>query len=104
MFKKLLVPLDGSVRAEQAVPVAACIARACEGSIVLVQVAYPPVEYEAYRPEHSALNQTPLDAELAEDTNYLEIRSASGDLAEIKTEIKVLVGSAASTILSFAES
>lgn len=104
MFKKILVPLDGSMRAEQAIPVAARIARACEGSIVLLQVAYPPVEYEAYRPEYSALNQTTLDAELAEDTNYLEIRAASGELADIKTEIKVLVGSASSTILSFAES
>jgi len=38
MFKRILVPLDGSGRAEQALPIAARIARASGGSIVLVRV------------------------------------------------------------------
>ena len=37
MFKTILVPLDGSTRAEQALPVAAHIARSSGGSIVLVR-------------------------------------------------------------------
>lgn len=34
MFRRILVPLDGSSRAEQAIPVAARIARASRGSVV----------------------------------------------------------------------
>lgn len=39
MFQRILVPLDGSTRAEQAVPVAARIGRASGGSVVLLRVA-----------------------------------------------------------------
>ncbi len=35
MFKRILVPLDGSNRAEKAIPVAARIARASGGTTVL---------------------------------------------------------------------
>ena len=35
MFKRILVPLDGSTRAERAIPVAARIARAGNGPVVL---------------------------------------------------------------------
>ena len=45
MFQQILVPLDGSTLAEQALPVAARLARASGGSIVLVRVAKPPVDY-----------------------------------------------------------
>ena len=38
MFKRILVPLDGSERAERALPVAARLARASGGSISLVRV------------------------------------------------------------------
>src|SRR5436305_12699455 len=38
MFKRILVPLDGSGRAEQALPIAARLARASGGSIFLVRV------------------------------------------------------------------
>ena len=38
MFKRILVPLDGSERAEQAPPVAARLARASGGTVILLQV------------------------------------------------------------------
>jgi len=46
MFKRILVPLDGSTRAESAVPIAARIARASGGSVILLQVAAIPIELE----------------------------------------------------------
>ncbi len=38
MFQRILVPLDGSLRAERAIPVAARLARASHSSILLVRV------------------------------------------------------------------
>ena len=38
MFKRILVPLDGSERAERAIPIAARLARASGGSVFLVRV------------------------------------------------------------------
>ncbi len=43
MFQRILVPLDGSARAERALPVAARIARACGASIILLRVATTPL-------------------------------------------------------------
>jgi nucleotide-binding universal stress UspA family protein len=42
MYKRILVPLDGSARAEQALPVAAKLAKASEGSLVLLRVVSQP--------------------------------------------------------------
>ena len=44
MFKRILIPLDGSTRAESAIPVAARIARAYGASITLLRVVETPVE------------------------------------------------------------
>jgi nucleotide-binding universal stress UspA family protein len=38
MFQRILVPVDGSKRAERAIPVATRIARACGGTVILVRV------------------------------------------------------------------
>src|SRR5260370_950498 len=44
MFQRILVPLDGSERAEQALPLAARLIRAWEGSLLLVRVVMPSRE------------------------------------------------------------
>jgi nucleotide-binding universal stress UspA family protein len=38
MFQRILVPLDGSTRAESALPVAARLAKASGGSVILLHV------------------------------------------------------------------
>ena len=48
MFQHLLVPLDGSACAEQALPLAAQIARSTHASITLLRVVPLPVDYIAY--------------------------------------------------------
>lgn len=45
MFKRILVPLDGSARAERAIPVAARIARASGGSLILLRVVNASIEF-----------------------------------------------------------
>lgn len=45
MFQRILVPLDGSALAEQVLPTAARLARIAGGSVILLRVVKPPVEY-----------------------------------------------------------
>ncbi len=51
MFKHILVPLDGSPLAEQAIPLAARLARTTGGSVLLVRVVSPLPEFGMYVPE-----------------------------------------------------
>lgn len=59
MFQRILVPLDGSTRSEQAIPVAALIARASDATLVLLRVANVPREYGFYLFE-SYIAQSPI--------------------------------------------
>ena len=49
MFRRFFVPLDGSERAEKAIPIAAMLARANAGTVILARVLVPPLteEYQA---------------------------------------------------------
>ncbi len=93
MFKHILVPLDGSTRAETALPVAARIARAYGASITLLRVVEPPAEYGAYL-------RTLVEDEKAEATSYLDSVAKSDELRGIDTEIKVPGGVVAPTIIA----
>lgn len=104
MFKRILVPLDGSTRAERAVPIAARIARAFGGSVTLLRVATTPAEYGPFIAPPSSYAKESIDADLAEATAYLEGVAKSGELAGVDTEVKALFGAAAPAILSAAQS
>ncbi len=73
MLQRILVPLDGSPRAEQAIPVAARLAHASEGTVVLLQVVGIPLEYEpalyaSYVAQTPFFAQELLNAELTAET------------------------------------
>jgi nucleotide-binding universal stress UspA family protein len=104
MFQRILVPLDGSSRAERSLPIAACIARASAGTIVLLRVVSTPSEFlpSLVPPLPSASAQTLIEVERAEAVRYLARIATSEILAGILTETVVLVGSVASAILSVA--
>ena len=104
MFKRILVPLDGSTRAEQAIPVAARIARALGDSVTLLRVVTTPVDYGPYiAPPATYANET-IHADIAGATAYLEKVATSDELVGISTDVKALFGAAAPTILSAAQS
>jgi len=103
MFKHILVPLDGSQRAEQAIPFAARIARVSKGIVQLVSVVDSSTMFLSTRMVQPALKQSVLDAHLNDATRYLEQVARSSQLEGIQTKITVLFGSAASAILSAAE-
>jgi nucleotide-binding universal stress UspA family protein len=98
MFKRIIVPLDGSARAERALPIAARIARASNGVLVLIRVVNVPMGYRPSQAQGSTLMQEVLDSK-AEATQYLTDLSESDLLAGILCEVKVLHGAPALAIL-----
>jgi len=104
MFKRILVPLDGSTRAEQAIPVAAHIARALGDSVILLRVVTTPVDYGPSTTAPATKANETMNADLAEAASYLEKMAKSDELVGIATEVKTLFGAAAPTILSSAQS
>src|SRR5579883_372202 len=102
MFKQMLVPLDGSERAERAVPVAARMARATGGSIVLTRVVSPTSELWPGIEPQPTLTQSIIDADLADASAYLEQIADSPSLTGIPTRTVALFGPPAFTILSVA--
>jgi nucleotide-binding universal stress UspA family protein len=102
MFKTILVPLDGSPRAEQALAVAARLARGSGGSLVVVQVVTPPVDYWSYQSGVSMLHEQMVVTSMAEAESYLALLAGSQDLAGIKVKTEVMYGTAAQGILHVA--
>src|SRR2546430_2363444 len=106
MFQRILVPLDGSDREERAIPVAARMASASGGSVILVQVVNISLDMwptPALAPQ-ATTTQTIIDAESAEAERYPAGLTVSAELREIPTETAVQFGPTASTILSAAYS
>src|SRR5712691_7007273 len=103
MYKRILVPLDGSTRAERSIPVAAHIARATNGTVVLVQVATLPFTYSSYLGSATYADEA-IEADLNEVERYLNTLANSEPLAGVKTATKAMLGSAAPEILSTANS
>ena len=103
MFRNILVPLDGSSRAERALPVAARIAQASGGTVVLLRVVSPSSEFDLYPSSDALTLQTMHDAHYVQAKNYLErIASVSG-LKDVRTETNIIAGRPATTILSVVE-
>jgi nucleotide-binding universal stress UspA family protein len=103
MYKRILVPLDGSARAERAIPVAAHIARAANGTVVLVQVATLPFTYSPYLGSATYADEV-IEADLKEVERYLDTLANSEPLEGIKTTTKAICGVVASEIISTASS
>lgn len=99
MFQRILVPLDGSSRAERALPVAALLARASHGSVVLLRVVNTATEFWPALNLHSELVESIIEANLEEAKAYLTQIAASSFFQDIPVEVIVHFGPVASTIL-----
>src|SRR6185312_8976413 len=66
MFTHILVPLDGSRRAEQALPVAARLAHASGGTVVLLQVVSMANQFISYVAMEPIITQRLIDFRLEE--------------------------------------
>ncbi|MEO8970295.1 MAG: universal stress protein [Ktedonobacteraceae bacterium] len=102
MFQHILVPLDGSARAEQALPVAARLAHSSGGRILLLRVVNPPVDYGSTFAAGALLTGDMIESEIASAADYLKKIASSEKLAEVTTITEVLYGSPAHDILAYA--
>lgn len=98
MFTRILVPLDGSTRAEQALPIAARIARASGARILLVRAVVVPVTYGVTM-EGESLHWRLAQDETEEAQTYLNTMAQSEQLKGLPVEGIVKVGVAANVIL-----
>src|SRR5438876_3747397 len=102
MFKRILVPLDGSGRAERALPIAARLARASGGSILLVRVvSTEPASFpSAPKP---ILIQTVGEADRMLAESYLAGVAGSDLLSGLSVQTSVPVGLVSPSLLSVAD-
>jgi len=101
MFQHILVGLDGSTRAEHALPVAARIARATDGSVLLVEVVNQPIDYSGgWAP---LVAGEIIEVEMDGATDYLKAVAASQILAGIETRTEVSLGMPAQYLIAVTE-
>jgi nucleotide-binding universal stress UspA family protein len=105
MLKRILVPLDGSLLAESALAVAARVAQASDGSIVLVRVIGVPTTYTPYiygpdMAQSPSLAQDLLDTEQENAEKYMAEIARLDILSGIKVEPIIIPGTAGMAILN----
>jgi nucleotide-binding universal stress UspA family protein len=103
MFKKILVPLDGSELAERALPPAQAIAEG-GGKLILLHVpAIPPVVTATLYPHDVPMSNISLQQVTAEGMNYLALKRAELQTRDIPVRTEVIPGDPAAVILDTAE-
>ncbi len=100
MFQDILIPLDGSSRAEQVLPVAARLAQVSDGTVSLLQAVWPPSVYMASVGEivlPDILDETVPSAKV-----YLESVAKKSSLEGVRSETQVAIGHPAEAIIAAA--
>jgi nucleotide-binding universal stress UspA family protein len=100
MFKRILVPLDGSRRAEQALPVAARLAQASGARVVLLRVVSMANQFANYVAMEPLITEREIDLRLEEAKDYLRNLAHSGAMHGVDTKTVVFFGQPAANILS----
>ncbi|GCE30155.1 universal stress protein UspA [Dictyobacter alpinus] len=103
MFERIFVPLDGSVRAERALPIAARIARASHGKIILVCIVNHFILSTTASPvsPHQYMEEETWSIDDAEA--YLQSLVDAPELRDLWTEKAVLFGPIAATLVNAAK-
>jgi len=105
MFKTVLVPLDGSSRAEAALPVARRMVSQTGASLVLIRVVSFLSDYwPTMASAQPLLAQAVIETELTQAAAYLENIATSPEMAGISVKTTAQFGAPAPTILAVATS
>jgi nucleotide-binding universal stress UspA family protein len=103
MFQRILVPLDGSLLAERALPVAAHMARATGASLTLLR-AFVGLEDLTWQVKGMPVNiSNVLERERKEATAYLQNIAASSSLQSLDVRLQAVQAHPAQAILSEAQ-
>jgi nucleotide-binding universal stress UspA family protein len=128
MFQRLLVPLDGSPGAEQAIPVAASLARSTHGSLVFLHIVAPATAFKSmvapvpetselvrstshtapsvssHERQREAARTSAIEQVMADAASYLPLLPTryADDLAGLSTEMDIAFGTASPTLPSTA--
>jgi nucleotide-binding universal stress UspA family protein len=100
MFQDILVPLDGSPLAEQALPVAARVARAFGGTVTLLHVVDVSRAYVSYGALQPLITQDASERGLKDGKDYLDSVLPRSDLAGVPLQKQVILGYPAAVMLS----
>ncbi len=103
MFQHILVPLDGSQRAEQALPAAARLARASGGTVTLLYVPNLRYEYGPYLAQSLTFTESMIEADVAGAKLYLARVAQSESLRGVKTAMEIVAGIPAQVIVVYAQ-
>lgn len=99
MFTNILVPLDGSARAERALPIAGRIARARGASLLLVRVVADLIDMGAYMAPSATLDQGLVDREMEDARAYLASLAQRYRDTGVKVATQVEMGTPTQTLL-----
>jgi nucleotide-binding universal stress UspA family protein len=102
MFRRILVPLDGSGRAEEALPVAARMARNAGASILLLRVIDTSTESMPTVPSRPSLFRSVGQVDQVQAESYLAAVADSEQFLGIAVQTQTQFGLVAPTILSVA--
>ncbi len=98
MFSKILVPLDGSSRAEAILPYVEEIAALNEATVILLEVVEPiPVIIDAHE-SMLTLQMDEIKAREAEAREYLSARVGEFRSKGIRTQMRIMRGAVAEAI------
>ena len=100
MFQRILTPLDGSAYAEAALPMAARVAYASQGTVVLLHVLSGPREFLPYI--LPMMEPSTLTADVDAASAYLAAVAEQPALSNVTTVTAVRSGLVSSTILDVA--
>ncbi len=99
MFHHILIPLDGSLRAERVLPVAARIARNRNATLILARVILDPPDAGAYMVPAVMPDDALLAQEEHEAQEYLNGIAASPELRGLVVKTYIAVGAPTRVIL-----
>ena len=102
MFKRIVVPLDGSGRAERALPVAARLARTSGGTIFLVRVLSTATASMPTAPARPLLIQSVTEVDRIQAESYLRGVADSEPLTGLSVQTEVPVGLVSPSLLTTA--
>src|SRR2546428_14143964 len=103
MFQQIMVPLDASPRAELALPLAAQIARASGGSILLLQVVSPLIDFSGGLSPAPLMTEEVIETEMLGWNAYVIKVAKSEVFLGILTPTDVVFGASAPAVLAAAD-